>query len=955
MLRSVVSVCLFFIVSIGLAQTGKITGKVISSKTGEPLIGASVSITGNAKAAATDLNGIYTIGGLSSGTYTISVSYISYSKKQISDITVATGTDIIVNITLDEANNATDSNAVVVRTIRRSAENVGALLAAQKNAASMSDGISAEIIRRTPDRNTSEVLRRVSGASIQDDRFVIIRGLSDRYNAAFLNGAPLPSSESDRKAFAFDIFPSNILDNLVIYKTATPDMSAEFAGGLINISTRSIPSQNFTTLSLGLGYNTRATFKDKVDYNGGKWDFLGFDDGSRAMPSQIPGIDEFNKLSLPDRAKYSTYFNNNWALKTKKALPYQSLQFTKGLNVQRKGSDYLGMLFSLTYNNNTGVTEGDRNIFIYNRSNAVAPPVWEDKYQDKIYYQQTLLGGLANFSLKLNSRSTLNWKNILSINSDDRVIVRTGYPDFEGNPDLFAKVNGRWFTSNLIYSTQFSGSHLLNKSNLRFDWQGAYSLVNRSIPDLRQSVYFKTSQSPDYRADVASGRPVQDNGGTHFYSKTKENIKSVKLDLTQPFSFAGSKQNQLKIGGAFQKRDRDFNARLLGLTQYSFGNVYFDYDLLNLPEDKIFDPQYLGGKLANGKGGFTLSDGTQPTYVYDANSSLTSGYAMLDQRFGKNIRAIYGVRLENYDQKLNSTNTDFKPVHINSSKFDVLPSISLVYSLNTKQNLRIAYAKTLNRPEFREIAPFVFFDFVSRYSIEGDTTLQRASINNYDLRYEFYPGKSQLFSISGFYKEFTNPIELVTSPNGSRSAVYQNARSAKVYGIEAEVRSLIGTFFHSSETSLLNKLTIAANVALLKSEIKLGDYGLIGVKDLIAKRDLQGQSPYVFNSSFAYANDDIGLSSTLSANRVGPRIYIVGTKDEVDIYEQGRTVLDFQVAKTFNKSKWEVKLNVRDLLSQKQIFFYDINLSKKYEANTDRIFSQNQYGRVISLIATYKF
>jgi len=935
------------------AQTGKITGKVISSKTGQPLIGATISVDSIKKAVATDLNGNYSISGLPPGTYNVSGSYVSYDKKVVSDVVVSATEFTTLNITLDQAAGA-NSNNVTVRT-RINRENVGSLLTAQKNNASVSDGVSADIIRKTPDRNTSDVLKRVSGASIQDDRFVVIRGLSDRYNAAFLNGAPLPSSESDRKAFAFDIFPSNILDNLVIYKTASPDMSGEFGGGLINISTKSIPSQNFTTLSLGLGYNTIATFKDKTYYKGGRWDFLGIDDGTRAMPSQIPDIAAFNKLLPAEKAKYASYFANNWALKTKKALPYANIQFTKGLNIQRKGNDYLGMIFSLTYNNNSGYTEGDRNIFDYDRLAPGGEPQWKDKYHDKTFYEQTLLGGLANFSLKLNSKSTLNWKNILSINSDDRVIQRQGTPDFSGAQSLIAKVNGRWFTSNLIYSTQLSGSHILNKSNLRFDWLGAYSFVKRSIPDLRQSIYFTSLDIPNPLADVADGRPVPDNGGTHFYSKTNEKITSGKIDFTQPFSMGSSIQNQFKFGASFQRRVRDFNARLLGLTKYNNGNVSFDQGLLYLSEDQIFAPQNLGGQLANGKGGFTLTDGTQPTYVYDANSSLSAGYAMLDQRFGKAIRAIYGVRLENYDQILNSTNTNFLPVRISSSKLDVLPSVNLIYSFTSKQNLRFAFSKTLNRPEFRELAPFVFYDFVSRYTIDGDTTLQRASINNYDLRYEFYPGRSQLFSVSGFYKDFTSPIELVSNPNGSRSATYQNAKSAKVYGIEGEVRSLIGTLFGSSEKSLWDKLTISANVAILWSKIELNNFGQIDVKYLNSNRNLQGQSPYVFNSGLTYANDETGVSATLSANRVGPRIYIVGTKNDVDIYEQGRTVFDFQVAKSFKKDKWEVKFNAKDILAQKQIFFYDIDQNRKYNGTADRIFSANTFGRILSLTATYKF
>ncbi len=943
-MRLFLSACFSLFALSVFSQSGKITGKVISSKTGEPLIGATVSLDSLHRAAATDLNGNYSFSGLEAGLYTVSGSFISFSNKIVSGVVVTKNEAVNLNISLDEILKANTENVTVRTRINR--ENVGSLLIAQKNSASVSDGISAETIRKTPDRNTSDVLKRVSGASIQDDRFVVIRGLNDRYNASFLNGAPLPSSESDRKAFAFDIFPSNILDNLVIYKTASPDMSGEFGGGLINISTKSIPSQNFTTLSLGLGYNTIATFKDKTYYPGGKWDFIGLDDGTRKMPSQIPSIAEFNKLLPAEKVQYATYFSNNWALKTKKALPYSNIQFTKGLNIQRKGNDFLGMLFSLTYNNNSGYTEGDRNIFAYDRSAPSSPPTWEDKYKDKVYYEQTLLGGLANFSLKLNSKTTLNWKNIVSINSDDRVIQRQGTPDFSGAPDLIAKVNGRWFTSNFIYSTQLSGNHLLNKSNLRVDWTGAYSLVKRSIPDLRQSIYFTSADITTPTADVASGRPVPDNGGTHFYSSTNEKIASAKVDFTQPFAMGASKQNQFKFGLSFQRRVRDFNARLLGFTQ----GMNFDQSLLTLPEDQIFAPQNLGGKS-----GFSLGDGTQPTYVYDANSSLAAGYAMLDQRFGKRIRAIYGARLENYDQTLNSTNTNYTPVHITSKKLDVLPSVNLVYSLNSKQNLRFAFSQTLNRPEFREIAPFVFFDFVSRYSIEGDTALQRASIKNYDLRYEFYPGRSQLFSISGFYKDFTNPIELVSNPNGSRSATYQNAKSAKVYGIEGEVRSLIGTLFGSSEKSLLDKLTISANAAVLWSKIQLNPFGVIDVKYLNSNRNLQGQSPYVFNSGLTYANDETGISATLSANRVGPRIYIVGTQNDPDIYEQGRTVFDFQIAKSFKKDKWEVKFNAKDLLAQKQIFFYDIDQNKKYNEANDRVFSRNTFGRILSLTGTYKF
>lgn len=955
-MKVILSLIISVISLISFAQTGKISGKVINSRSGEVLINATVSIKGSQRAVSSDLNGMYSFPSLAPGTYTLVASYVSYNTKTVDSVVVKAGEVTEMIISLDEAANV--NTAVVVKApSRTNRENTASLLIIQKNAANTSDGISAEAIRKTPDRNTGDVIKRISGASIQDDRFVIIRGLNDRYNAAFLNGAPLPSSESDRKAFAFDIFPSNILDNVVIYKSATPDMSSEFGGGIINITSKSIPSQNFTTISLGAGINTIATFKHRVGYDGGSTDWAGLDDGTRAIPKGIPSIDDFNKLLPADKAQYAKLFGNHWGLHNGKSSPYSNAQFSAGRNYARNGKEFFGILASLSYNKNPGYTHNEKNIWEYDRAAPSTPPVVRNKYEDDVYFDRTLAGAMLNFSLKFNNNNTLSFKNMLSVNSDDRLILRTGYPDFGGDPSTMARVNGRWFTSNLIYTSQLIGSHILSKSNLRLDWEAAFSKVKREIPDLRQSVYVSSSSNgdPTYYADVASGTLSPDNGGTHFYSNTDEKIYSGKLDFTQPFSFMGGKQNLLKFGGYYQKRSRTFNARLLGFGAYNVGNTYFDYNLLTLPEDKIYAPENLGGDLGNGRGGFTLIDGTKPTYSYDASSNLAAGYVMADMRFGKDLRAIYGVRYEWYKQLLNSFIDYGVPVDINTKKGDLLPSINLVYAISTKQNLRASYSQTINRPEFRELAPFTFFDFVTRYTIQGDTGLARTLINNYDLRWEIYPGRAQLFSVSAFYKTFTNPIELVSSPNSNNTAIYQNAKSAKVFGVEAEVRTLLSTLFNTQAKGILDKLTVAVNGSLLWSEIRPNDYLNISAKDLIEKRDLQGQSPYLLNGSLAYADDKAGLSSTLSLNMYGPRIYIVGTVNDLDIYENPRTSLDFQVAKTFQNGKWELKFNAKDLLAQKQTYFYDVDQDKKYNASVDKIFSRNTFGRVISLSATYKF
>lgn len=950
-MRTLLVICLLSLTGATFAQAGKITGKVISARSGEALVGASVTIENLKRTVVTDLNGIYNFNNVPAGTYSIACSYISYSSKQISDVALKAGEVFTLNIALEEV--AAQNTGVVVRT-RVNRENVAALLAAQKNSPGVSDGISAEIIRKTPDRTTSDVLRRVSGASIQDNRFAIIRGLNDRYNTAFLNGSPLPSSESDRKAFAFDIFPSNILENIVIYKTATPDMSGEFGGGIINITTKSIPSSNFQQISLGVGFNTIATFKDRYTYEGGKWDFLGFDDGTRAMPSGVPSIKDFATLPAADRAALAKKFTYDWGLQQINTPVNYNFQYTNGFNVQRNGSDFLGVLLTVTYNRTYNYSEGERNFFDYDRLAASQPPVWTNKYIDKIYDDQTLFGALANISMKLNSKNTITLKNIVSISGSDRVLQREGNTDYTSTPDFIQRSSARWFTSNVIYSSQLSGEHSIGKSNFRINWMGSYGDVQRSIPNMRQMIYFGIAGSNNFQSDVAQSTLSPSNGGTMFFSNTDENIANVKIDFQQQFRLGKFRQNQLKFGGYFQNRDRAFDARLFGFGKYSTGGVVFADSLKFLPEDRIYAPENLG-QLENGKGGFTLLEGTKPHYIYNAASSLFAGYIMLDQRLNK-FRFIYGARVESFNQKLNSVDESNNAVNLDSTVTDVLPSVNIVYAVTPRQNIRASFSQTVNRPEFRELAPFAFYDFVTLYNTEGDSTLKRALINNYDVRYEFYPGRSQLFSVSGFYKTFDNPIELISSEVLVRQANYRNAISAKVYGVEAEVRTLLSTLFKSAENSFLDNLTFAANAAILWSEVKITESSSTGVKQTtIEKRSLQGQSPYLVNGSFTYADEKTGFSATLSGNRVGDRIFIVGNLSNVDVYERGRTALDLQAAKTFKQGKWEAKLNIKDLLAQKQIFYFDIDDNKKYNKDTDKTFSALKMGRVISLSFTYNF
>lgn len=934
---------LVVVFSIGsvYSQSGKITGKVFNGKTGEPLIGASIFLEGTSRGTTTDQNGYYSFSGLSPKNYTITCSYVGFSKKSVPNITVkaneVTNQDIILT-------DASVSEEVVIKSKKLSRDNTSSLLLTQKNSANVSDGISAESIRKTPDRNTSDVLKRVSGASIQEDRFAIIRGLNDRYNFALINGAPLPSSESDRKAFAFDIFPANMLDNLVIYKTATPDLPGEFAGGVIAVNTKSIPSQDFSSLSVGLGYNTIATLKKRQYYGGGRWDFLGFDDGTRRLPSTIP-----NPLpaSIDERVKLAKQVPNDWEVYSGKALPNINLQYAVGKNFQKKQKDYLGVLFSITYSRSSNNQEIKR--YSYDEELSSSSVIPRNSYSEQISSVQTLLGIIANASLKLNNNNSFSLKNLLSGNSDDRLISRAGQNDITDFNELFTKSKAFWFTSNAIYSGQLGGEHYLPKTKLKINWVASYSAIQRNIPLLRRYVYDSIAGSAFYLANISRDFPLNSDGGTFFSSKNKENVENAKFDISRSFN-KGFIKTQIKLGGYYQHRDRNFNARIVGFTKYNFNNATFDNNLLALPPEKIFDPRNMG-RLKAGKGGFILSETTKITDSYNAETSLLASYLMLDQRFGNFFRLIYGVRIEQFQQKLDAFKNISVPVKVNTTKNDLLPSVNAVFSISPKQNFRLSYSQTVNRPEFRELAPFNFFDFVTTYIFTGNDSLKRASVINYDARYEFYPGRAQLISISGFYKRFTDPIEQISDPNSVKTATLINAISAENYGMELEFRTLIGSLINTDGKSFLNDLTVFSNFSYIKSKVVLNRSGNARVK---SDRPLQGQSPYVFNAGINYQDDEKNFGVSLAANRVGQRIFIVGNEFERDIWENGRTVLDLQFSKNFVKRNIEVKLNVKDILAQKLYFFQDFNENKRFDKAVDGIISSNSYGRVISVSINYK-
>ena len=910
------------------ANTGKIAGQIIDKKTGEELIGVTVIIEGTTFGAATDFEGKFIIGNLQPGTYNLIASYVSYSKKTIQGIVVKANEVTPLTIALDAA---TKELAEVVITGTLKKENSSALLIQQKKSISISDGISADMIKKTPDATTGDVMKRVSGTSIQDNKFAVIRGLNDRYNTAYINGAPLPSTESDRKAFSFDIIPSNMLDNMVITKSGSADLPGDFAGGMITINTKDIPEKSFFSVGFSLGSHSITTGQTGYTYNGGKTDWLGLDDGTRKYPAGVPGRLDYEKSTSVEKYNNSFKFNDDWETVKIDKIPVNFSINASGGNSYKLGSkknSEFGFILSASYSNSNRNTSVDRvtvnKPFTSTNVNELVSSNLDDVYKNEV------LGGLmANFGLKLGTNHKISFKNAFTINSEDQTILRGGVDTYQDVSLPVLRNTYYFYQQNQLLTSQLIGDHFIKGAKLKINWVLNNNIISRQIPDFRR---FKSSSSLkdpgnsedrfNYRGSLSNQIDISQPG--RFYSQLDESIKSANLNFQLPATFLSGKsvKTDLKFGGMYQNRQRDFQARAMGYKTNT--NV--------LPQSNPFYELPLGEIFLEEKfkqDTFFIDERINPQDVYKAFSNLGAAYLMLDQRILSRIRMSYGVRLESYRQVLESkdqTNTDIK---IDTTFTDFLPSVNFTYELTEKTNLRASYFRSLARPEFRELAPFQFYDFNYNTVVSGNTALARTRINNYDLRFEYYPGEGQLMSASLFYKTFENAIEQVYENVGSTQLGYTSNASAINYGVELELRKNFDFLDAAFKTEFLRKFSFTINYAYIVSEVKL-DPSISPAQ--IGTRPLQGQSPFILNTSFQFFDPKSNFSAAIFLNRVGRRIAFVREKNGTapDLFENPRTVIDISLSKKIYKGL-DAKFVIGDLLHQDLVFYQDNNDNKKYD------------------------
>lgn len=897
------------------AQTILLTGKVIN-ESNEPVSGVSVKIIGAGSGIITDIEGRYTFHLLSGKKYELEFSAVGYESKNITDVEVVTGQVNELNIVLNVKSKELAGVVVTAKKSSAKMETVASALQFQKNTNTVASVISAESIRRSPDKNTGEVLKRVPGVSLQEGRFVVVRGLADRYNQAVLNGILLTSTEPDRKAFSFDMFPAQIVDNIVINKAFVPEFPGEWAGGLIQINTKDVPAKDFFSIQAGTGFNTQTIGRDFYTVGGGKTDWLGVDDGYRSMPPSYIAKTQFDERSAADKTAIGKEMKHDWTGKQVDAPLNVSFYANGGINRTILGKK-TGAVLSVVYN------KTNRYQKLLNRLNSInGENVSIDyNYNDDKYVQDVNWGALGSLTVQLDPLNKVSIKSVLNVNTTNYITRRSGISNVRNDDVYGSEIKFRQHT---FFTVQAIGEHSL-AAPLKLKWYGSFNILDAYTPDQRRQQYTRTAGTNDpYLLSI--GNSLSQESGSHIFQTLNDYIYTAGGDLNYNFNLFERKQ-MVKGGYMLQVKDRLYDAKPF--------SIYLPVDnpaLRLLPPGEVFAPENFGNGAGNSNQfAFDIIKGTNFRYL--ANTILNAGYLQFDNQFSPGLRVVWGVRVENYDQLVGSVRKS-DPRFTNSRVNDFLPGVNATYKLTGKTNLRLSASQTVIRPELRELAFLNLYDFELNASIQGNPALKRTKVSNFDLRYELYPRSGEIFSAGVFYKHFANPIEQIfnAGSGGASTFNYQNPERAKSFGAELEIRKQLDF------TEALKNFVFQANAAYVYSRVK--------DKGLNLERPLQGQSPYTVNLGLMYDWQQKGFTATLLFNQIGQRIYLVGDisagAGSPDIYEAPRPLLDFQVSKKVIKNKGEIRLNIADILNQTQYFYQNTDDKTSFRKDRDPIrFSRN--------------
>ena len=965
-MKKIYSLLVFILVSITLvAQSGSIEGIVRDQNTGEEVIGASVYLKGTTTGSSTDLDGNFRITNVPPGSYTLVASFISYALVEIENVVVEKNKTVVHNIEMTEASEQLDDITVVAK---RRTDTEMSMISSIKNSSLVISGVSKQQIERSPDRDAAEVVRRVPGITIVDNRFIIVRGLDKRYNTVWVNGATTPSSESDARAFSFDAIPSGMLSRLTVYKTPAPELPADFAGANVGIETKGVPDKDGVTVSVSGGINGGTTFEQFKTYEGGNTDWLGFDDGTRELPSAWPTTEEYEAVrgQITDEGwrtieGWSRSFNKIWETESvESARPDMgfSIASTKRFDLKKEHSS-IGNITSISYSNSNDYTQNVKGRYFKDSINQALDTfrlAYDDAYENKVK-----IGVMHNWSYELSSDHSFEFRNLYNHIGKKTTITRD-ILDFYHEAGAKYKSTEMSFMSRNTYSGQLGGKHKFSDGTAKLNWTLGYSYADKDEPDIRrtQQRLDNNEESLNYGEYYHLINPsVSPNTFGRLFIDMKEDVLVFSSNFEKDFVF-GSFRPKLKAGVFYEKKSREFNIRNIGVVQgrsFDFKGIVF------LPIDSVF----LDSNIV-ADGGIVYEEKTSAEDSYDAESELFAAYVSMKLPLTSLLTIYGGVRMEKNRQELSGFQDEVDPNDLNpiiepNTERDTLnffPSVNIAYNVGVKSLLRLAYGLTINRPEFRELSQVSFYDFYQNATIHGNDTLKNAYIHNFDLRYEWYPTPSEIVTFGAFYKKFVDPIELSLYPASSSEWDFfaKNTEKATSIGLEIDAKKSFANL--AERTGFLRRLrhfSLSFNAAWIMSEVHQDEAYL---RDNV--RPMQGQSPYIVNTGVYYQNDETKWMASVLYNVIGERIVIVGTKEVPHTYEMPHDLLDFSVSKQIGEHL-KIKVGVKDLLNQdveyKQTFEFlqDANGDGEIDGTVEqeKIVETYNPGRRFNFSVSYRF
>lgn len=955
---------LLFTAAQAFSQTGTLRGSVIDSETGETIIGANVLIKGTYTGTVTDLDGQFLL-ELPAGVHDIQISYITYATLTIEGVEIKDKEVVFLNniaITSEEM-----QLAEVIITAEAASNTEAALLVVKKKASIMLDGISAEKIKLTGDGTAAEVAKRVTGVSIEGGKYVYIRGLGDRYTKTTLNGAEIPGLDPDRNSLQMDIFPSNQIKSIVVSKNFTADLPADFTGGLLNIETVDFPEEKTVSFSFGTAYNPNVHLNsDFLTYDGGKTDFLGFDDGTRALPAGAESSNIPTPISgaTPEQVNaFVRSFSPTLAATPQTSLLDFSGGFSLGnmidLNKGGAKSRKLGYMASLSYKSDYRFYD---EAFFGEYQRYTNPDSLNMRYatvQDgQMGEQSVLIGALLGAAYKTDlSKIRLTIMHLQNgekragkffIDNDGAAVGQSGYLAFSDNLEY----NQRSLTNVFI-----GGTHVLPQKSIELEWRVSPTLSLSNDPDIRKTAFSLDPNTEIYLFQAGAGG----NPSRIWRELAEINLPSY-LDLTHKHQLF-NEDAKLKVGVSHIFKARDYQI-------LSYDIQFFGLQSQWVPDASlVLDPANI---YPSNKNNIYYQSGNVTPNPNQYSSNISNFGAYITEEFMpvKNLKLILGVRMEDYTQRhtgrnqayasgdtINGRNLDNEVVLASTRLF---PSSSLIFYATDKQNIRAAYSRTIARPSFKELSFAQILDPVTNRFFNGSFfeyndwsgELVETNINNYDLRWEYFLERGQIISVSAFYKQFENPIELVRIAEQQTTTEFQprNVGQGSVIGLEFELIKNLGFI-----ASALHNFTLNANMTVVQSEIDMSDNefnsrkGFERTGETIENtRPMAGQAPYFINAGLVYSSNDLGMDVGLFYNVKGPTLALVGLGLFPDVYYEPFHSLNLSLFKALSE-KATVDFKVANILNDNidQVF-------KSFEAE-DEFFSSLNPGVSFSLGISYKF